>query len=599
MMQAAFPRTALLIGAALALLLAACEPQRMPPIAAPATVAAASPSAPAPAPDNGLAPPRPAVHARHQMAATASPLASAAALAMLDAGGSAVDAAIAAQLVLNLVEPQNSGIGGGGFLLHYDAASHETTAYDGRETAPAAATPDLFIGPDGKPLAFYDAVVGGLAVGTPGTMRLLELVHRDHGKLPWAMLFEPAIELAERGFPVSPRLHAMIAADRFLKTQPAAAAYFYDAAGQPLAVGAMLRNPAFARTLRRLAANGADAFYRGPIAREVVAAVHDAARPGRLAAIDLMRYHAIARPALCRSYRHWRVCGMPPPSSGGVAVLQILGLLEDYDLAALAPDAPATIHLVAEAERLAYADRDRYLADGDFVAVPVDELLARDYLRHRAAAISPMREMGHATPGTPSAATAFAPPAPQLEPLSTSHLAIVDAAGNAVSYTTSIENVFGSRLFVDGFLLNNQLTDFAFRPSADDGLVANRVEPGKRPRSSMAPTLVFDRNGRLVMSIGSPGGGTIIAFVAKALIATLDQKLDIQQAIDLPNFANRNGPTEIEAGTAIEAIAPALKALGHDVKPVELNSGLQGIVVTPDGLVGGADRRREGVALGD
>ena len=574
-----------LVAIAVALLLAACEPQRLPPVAAP------------PAP--GLAPARPPVLARHEMAATANPLASKTALAILKAGGSAVDAAIAAQLVLGLVEPQSSGIGGGGFLLYFDAARHETIAYDGRETAPAAATPDLFIGADGKPLAFWDAVVSGLSVGTPGTMRLLELAHRDHGKLPWSTLFQPAIALAEQGFPVSPRLHALIAADRYLKTQPAAAAYFYDAAGQPLATGAILRNPALARTLRRLAAGGADAFYRGPIAHDVVATVHRAARPGRLAAIDLARYRAIARPAVCRTYRRWLVCGMPPPSSGGVAVLQILGLLEDFDLSALAPDAPATVHLIAEAERLAYADRDRYLADPDFVAVPVDELLARDYLRHRAAAISPVRDMGHAPPGTPSAATAFAPPAPQPEPVSTSHLSIVDAAGNAVSYTTSVENAFGSRLFVDGFLLNNQLTDFSFRPSNDEGLVANRVEPGKRPRSSMAPTLVFDRDGRLVMSIGSPGGGTIIAFVAKALIAALDQKLDIQQAIDLPNFANRNGPTEIEAGTALEAIVPALKALGHDVKPVELESGLQGIMVTPGGLAGGADPRREGVALGD
>ncbi len=579
-----------LVGVALALLLAACEPQRLPPVAA---------APPAPERATGLAPPRPPALAPHQMAATANPLASKAALAMLDAGGSAVDAAIAAQLVLGLVEPQSSGIGGGGFLLYFDAASHETVAYDGRETAPAAATPGLFIDPDGKPLAFYDAVVGGLSVGTPGTMRLMELAHRDHGRLPWSTLFQPAIALAEQGFAVSPRLHKMIAEDRYLRSQPAAAAYFYDAAGQPLATGAILRNPALARTLRRLAAGGAGAFYRGPIAHDVVATVHGAARPGRLAAIDLARYRAIARPALCRTYRRWQVCGMPPPSSGGVAVLQILGLLEDFDLAALAPDAAATVHLIAEAERLAYADRDRYLADGDFVAVPVDELLARDYLRHRAAAISPVRDMGHAPPGTPAAATAYAPPAPQPEPVSTSHLSIVDAAGNAVSYTTSVENAFGSRLFVDGFVLNNQLTDFSFRPSNDEGLVANRVEPGKRPRSSMSPTLVFDRDGRLVMSIGSPGGGTIIAYVAKALIAVLDQRLDIQQAIDLPNFANRNGPTEIEAGTALEAIAPALKALGHEVKPVELESGLQGIMVTPDGLAGGADPRREGVALGD
>jgi gamma-glutamyltranspeptidase/glutathione hydrolase len=602
----AIKRSAASLGLAL-LLLAGCAPQPIPiqPAAtAPAAAARAEPLAQLP-PETAtaVAPPRPAVQARRQMVAAANPLAAAAGLTVLRAGGSAIDAAIAAQLVLNLVEPQSSGIGGGGFLLYYDHdydhAAAAVTAYDGRETAPAAATPDQFLDPAGHPLPFYDAVVGGLSVGTPGDLRLLELAHRQHGKLPWAELFQPAIRLAEEGFPVSPRLHELIAADKYLKTQKAAAHYFYDAAGQPLAVGTKLRNPALARTLRRIAAEGADAFYKGAIARDIVAAVAAAARPGRLSLADLASYRAVTRDALCRSYRSWLICGMPPPSSGGVAVLQILGLLEDYDMSVLPPESVAAVHLVTQAERLAYADRARYLADPDFVPVPVAELVARDYLRHRAAAISPLRDMGTAQAGTPSAATALAPQATDTEHVSTTQISVVDAAGDAVSFTSSIENDFGSRLMVDGFLLNNQLTDFSFRPSADDGPVANRVQPRKRPRSSMSPTLVLDRKGGLVLAVGSPGGSSIIGYVARTLIATLDQRLDIQQAIDLPNFLNANGATQIEQGTVLERLAPTLAAIGHEVERTELNSGLQGIMITPRGLVGGADPRREGVAVGD
>ncbi|MFO1058267.1 MAG: gamma-glutamyltransferase [Dongiaceae bacterium] len=597
----AIKRSAAALGLAL-LALAACVERPIPVRsgAAPAAVAAAGPVArPAPEKAGAIAPPRPAVHARRQMVAAANPLAAAAGLEMLRAGGSAADAAIATQLVLNLVEPQSSGIGGGGFLLYYDRAGGEVAAYDGRETAPAAATPDQFLDAAGKPLAFYDAVVGGLSVGTPGGLRLLEQVHRDHGRLPWAALFQPAIRLAEQGFPVSPRLHRLIAADKYLKTQPAAAAYFFDAEGAPLAVGTTLRNPALARTVRRIAAEGADAFYTGAIARDVVAAVAGAARPGRLALADLAAYRAVKRDALCRGYRIWTVCGMPPPSSGGVAVLQILGLLEDYEMGSLPPESVAAVHLVTQAERLAYADRARYLADPAFVPVPVAELVARDYLRHRAAAISPLRDMGTATAGTPSAATALAPQPADTEHLSTTQISVVDAAGDAVSFTTTIENEFGSRLLVDGFLLNNQLTDFSFRPATDDGPVANRVEPGKRPRSSMAPTIVLDRQGRLRLVVGSPGGASIIGYVARVLIGTLDQGLDIQQAIELPNYLNPNAATQIERGTVLERIAPTLEAIGHKVEAVDLTSGLQGIMVEPGGLVGGADPRREGVAVGD
>jgi len=535
-----------------------------------------------------------------QMVAAANPLAAEAGLAMLRAGGSAVDAAIAAQMVLNLVEPQSSGIGGGGFLLHFAAEDGAIDAYDGRETAPAAATPDMFLDPKGEPMEFDDAVVGGLSVGVPGVLRLLELAHREHGRLPWARLFEPAIDLAKRGFEVSARLAKLIAEDEFLRTYPAAAAYFYDADGAARPAGAVLRNPDFAATLRAVAAGGADAFYRGPIARDIVAAVRGApGNPGRLAESDLNEYRAKAREALCRPYRIWRVCGMPPPSSGGVATLQILGLLEGFDLAALDPASPEAVHLIAEASRLAFADRNRYLADDDFVAVPVGELLSAAYLRRRAETISPARSLGVAEPGRFGDNLARATPPAAPERPSTSHVSVVDGAGNAVSFTSSIEGAFGSRLMVRGFLLNNQLTDFAFRPERNAVPVANRVEPGKRPRSSMAPTLVLHGNGGLRLAVGSPGGASIIGYVVKALVAVLDWQLDPQAAVALPNFVNRNGATVLEADTALAAIAPALKALGHEVELREMTSGLIAVAATPAGLVGGADPRREGVALGE
>ncbi|MFQ5774046.1 MAG: gamma-glutamyltransferase [Kiloniellaceae bacterium] len=539
----------------------------------------------------------PPVRAERQMVAAANPLAAETGLRLLRAGGSALDAAIATQMVLNLVEPQSSGIGGGGFLLHFDAATGEVAAYDGRETAPAEATPDLFLKPDGEPMAFWDAVVGGRSVGVPGLLRMLELAHRAHGRLPWARLFEPAIELAEAGFPVSPRLHALIAADKHLKAFPATAAYFHDAAGDPPAVGSRLKNPAFAATLRRIAREGADAFYTGPIAAEIVAAVRGAARnPGKMSLADLAGYRAKRRAPVCAPYRSSRVCGMPPPTSGGVAVLQILGILARFDLAALAPNSLEAVHLIAEASRLAFADRNRFLGDPDFVDVPLARLLDPDYLRRRAGLISPTASLGTAAPGLPAQNGAM--PA-QPDPPSTTHLVVVDARGNAVSLTASIESAFGSRLTAAGFLLNNELTDFSFRPVVEGRAVANRVEPGKRPRSSMAPSLVLDRQGRLVMAVGSPGGSRIIGYVVKALVASLDWGLDMQAAIGLPNAVNRNGATELEAGTALAALKARLEALGHEVRVRALTSGLHGIAVSAGGLVGGADPRREGVVRGD
>jgi gamma-glutamyltranspeptidase/glutathione hydrolase len=544
--------------------------------------------------------PRPPVQAEKQMVVAANPLAAAAGREMLRQGGTAVDAAVAVQMVLTLVEPQSSGIGGGGFLLHYDAEAQKLSTYDGREAAPVAATPDMFLHADGTPMEFDEAVVGGLSVGVPGALRLLELAHREHGRLPWAKLFEPAITLAEEGFAVSPRLHDLLADDEHLKRLPAAAAYFYQADGAPHPVGTKLRNPALAETLRLIATDGVAVFYEGRIAEDMVAAVTTSPlQPGRLSLADVAAYQAKERDPVCAPYRQWRVCGMGPPSSGGIAVLQMLRLLERFDLAKVAPGSAEAVHLFGQAGRLAFADRDRYVSDPDKVAVPTGQLLAEPYLKERSQLIPADRDLGKATAGELKQQTGWAVPAPQFEPVSTSQVSIVDAEGNAVSFTTTIEGPFGSRLFVDGFLLNNELTDFAFTPERDGQPVANRVEAGKRPRSSMAPTMVFDAQGRLVLVTGSPGGSSIIPYVAKTLIAILDWKLDPQAAVDLPNFANRNGATELEKGSPLEVLAPALQAMGHEIKITSMTSGLAIIAVASDGLLGGADSRREGVAVGD
>ena len=539
---------------------------------------------------------RSAVPAQRHMIAAANPHAAEAGREILRAGGSAVDAAIAAQLVLTLVEPQSSGIGGGGFLLHYRAEDGGVAAYDGRETAPAAATPELFLNAEGRPMGFWEAVVGGRSVGVPGLLRMLELAHQDHGRLPWAFLFEPAIRLAESGFEVSPRLHGLVAKDRFLARQAAARDYFYDAEGQALAVGSLRRNEALAGVLRLVAWGGTEAFYEGAVAEAIVETVRGAANPGDMSLEDLSGYQAKRRDALCRPYRQWQVCGMPPPTSGGVAVLQILGLLERFDLAALGPNGADAAHLIAEAGRLAFADRNQFLADDDFVAVPLDALLDRAYLARRSALITLDERLGKAEPGLSSESAAMPT---QDDPPSTSHLVVVDGKGNAVSMTSSIESAFGARHMVRGFLLNNELTDFSFRPEAGGRPVANRVEPGKRPRSSMAPVIVLDQDGRFLLALGSPGGSRIIGYVARALIAALDWQLDPSAVAGLPHVVNRNGATDIEFGSALQVVAPALRAKGHDLRFREMTSGIHAVAVTPRGLEGGADPRREGVALGD
>jgi gamma-glutamyltranspeptidase/glutathione hydrolase len=560
---------------------------------------------------SGFTPRRAATAVKH-MAAAAHPSAAEAGREILRQGGSAVDAAIAMQMVLTLVEPQSSGIGGGGFLVLYDASRKQIITYDGRETAPAAATPDMFLDANGQPLPFSAASIGGHAVGTPGLLRMLEMAHRDHGRLPWARLFEPAMRLAESGFTVTPRLHKLISGTPELREMPGTRAYFFDTNGEPRAVGTRLENPALFETFRLIANGGADAFYRGQIARDIIAATTSPetqgsrGRQGRLTPADLALYRAIKRDPVCGIYRGLKVCGMGPPSSGGIAVAQTLGILDHFVLRDLSPDSVEAIHLISEASRLAFADRNRYVADADFVPVPIRALLGRRYLEERAALISPSRSMGKAEPGRPGQHSTQRDRYTDdtIEVPGTSHMTAVDAAGNAVALTSSIENAFGSHVFVRGFLLNNEMTDFALQPSNGDGVLSlNRIEPGKRPRSSMAPTIVTDKQNRLVLTIGSPGGPRIIPFVVQTLVAAIDWRLDLQRAVSLPHHVNMNGPTELERGTPLADLAPTLRELGHDVDIRSETSGLHGIMVIRRGdkvqYVGAADPRREGLALGD
>ena len=558
-------------------------------------------------------------YATRHMAAAANPLAAEAGREMLRQGGSAIDSAIAMQAVLTLVEPQSSGIGGGALIVLWDGKAVRT--YDGRETAPAGASEKLFLQADGKPMPFTQAQIGGRSVGTPGVLRALELAHRKHGRLPWATLFEPAIKLAEQGFAISPRLHQLIAADSSMRRSPEMMAYFLNADGSPKAAGTLLKNPALAAVLKRIAEEGPDALYKGAVAEEIVAKVQGHANPGSLSLNDLQAYQAKERQPLCTDYKRWQVCGMPPPSSGGVAIAQILGTLNALQardpslaLATMKPrkssaaagiePAPEAVHLISEAERLAYADRAQYLADADFVPVPVQGLLDPGYLASRAALIGE-RSMGTAQPGTPAGIqVAYAPDRSPLR-ISTSQVVAVDDQGGAVSMTTTVESAFGSHLMVQGFLLNNQMTDFSFIPEENGQKVANRVEPGKRPRSSMAPTLIFDRaSGEFLATLGSPGGSQIIEYVAKSTIGLLDWNLDAQTAINLPNFGSRNGPTELERGQFSNELIQALKDKGHSVNEIDMTSGTQAIVRVRDAqgkasLAGGADPRREGQALGD
>ena len=527
--------------------------------------------------------------APQSMVAAAHPLAVEAGVETLRRGGTAMDAAIAVQMVLGVVEPQASGIGGGGFLLHYDAASGAIDVYDGRETAPAGATPGMFLGSGGKPLAFPQAVASGISVGVPGVLAMLQVAHKEHGKLAWHDLFQPAIGIARDGFVVPPRLAAWLEKAPFLRADSAIAAAYFNGDGSPKKRGERMANPALAEMMESIGVQGVQAFYRGDVAREMAERVRSHVRPGTLTEQDLVDYRPVKREALCGQYRVWTVCSMPPPSSGAVAILQALALLEPFDLAHETPDSARALHLIAEASRLAFADRDRYIADPAFVAVPVSGLLSKDYLDQRRKLMSPDHAMGKIGPGVP----------PGYVERGTSHVSIVDRWGNAVSFTTTIEAPFGAEIMVRGFLLNNELTDFSALPEIDGRPIANRVEPGKRPRSSMSPTLVFDRERTLIAVVGSSGGARIIGDTLQAVIGLLDWNLSAQQALAQPRILNLNGATELEDGTPLASHADGLKALGHQVQLRKHDGGLTAIRRTADGWDGAADPRRDGSAQGE
>ena len=545
--------------------------------------------------------------------AAANPLATDAGYQVLKAGGNAIDAAIAVQMVLNLVEPQSSGIGGGAFLMLYDG--EDVRAYDGRETAPQGVNGELFL-QDGEPMAFNEAVVSGLSVGVPGTLRMLEKAHAEQGDLAWSELFTPAITLAEEGFAVSSRLHTSLVNDEFLRQDPLARQFYYDADGEPIAVGETLKNPALAAVFRQIAEQGSAVLHEGAVAEDIVERVQNhPERPGSLTLEDMSGYEALARDPLCTPWQQWEVCGFPPPSSGHLTVMQILGMLDRQPLLEAPLDngvsSSGWLHQFLEASRLAFADRGRYIADPDFVEAPGGDwslMLAPEYLKQRSALIGEMSMGDSAEPGNPGELDVSWASQPEQPEYGTSHISIVDEEGNAVAMTTTIEQAFGSRIMSDGgtglaggFLLNNELTDFSFVPEIDGEPVANRVEPGKRPRSSMSPTLVFDQDtGELVASLGSPGGAAIIHYTARTLVALRDWGLSAQEALNLPHAITLGGDVYVEEGRFPEATIESLRERGHTVSERQLTSGLQAIMRLEDGtLFGGADPRREGVVMGD
>jgi len=541
-----------------------------------------------------------AVYGKKFMISAANPYASRAGYKMLKQGGSAIDAVIATELVLTLVEPQSSGIGGGSYLLHWDNKAHKMLAFDGRETAPHKATSSLFLQSNGKPLRWIDAVVGGRSVGVPGLLAAFKKAHDQYGKLPWTTLFEPAINLAEQGFVVSPRLAKLLTMNfnPGIRKLPEINHYFFPN-GNSLKAGELLVNKKLAQVFRSIAKDGIDVFYKGWLAKKIVNKVqHAAIAPGLLSLQDLSSYQVPVREPVCGQYRRYNLCGMPPSSSGGVAVIQILKQLEPFHLSQYKPNSVEALHLFTQSSRLAFADRDRYLADTDFVSVPVDGLIADDYMLKRSKLISLNQDMGKAFAGKPQGALAQADDN-AIERPSTSHISIVDAQGNAVSMTSSVENAFGSALMVEGFILNNQLTDFSLDPKRHGNWVANRVAANKRPRSSMSPMMVFNKDNSLKLLVGSPGGSRIIDYVAQTIIGVLDWGLDPQAAINLPKITNRNYVTTIEKGTNLEQLKSMFEAKGHRVQVRDLNSGIHAIEVTKQGLVGGADPRREGLVLTD
>ncbi len=552
------------------------------------SVAPATPVAAAPAPSESVA--------RGPFVSAANPLAAEAGMAVLRRGGSAADAAVAIQAVLGLVEPQSSGLGGGAFMMYFDAASGEITAYDGRETAPSAATPELFY-ENGEPLAFVDAVLSGRSTGAPGAVAMLAMAQKDHGTLAWRDLFGDAERLARDGFEVSPRLAGMINSARVPQAGTRwAEAYFTRPDGRRYQTGDVLRNPAYARTLARLADQGPAVFYGGPIGDAIAATTAEGPRPGALTAADIAAYRPLRRDVICRPYRVYVVC-VPPPPSSGLAVLQLLAMAErtpDIDRGADSPEAWVAF---GRLQRLMYADRDRYVGDNDFVGVPIAGLLDPDYVAARAALVPALN--GPAEAGRPAGAPPVGADA-TAEPGGTTHLVVVDALGNAVSMTTTVESVFGSGRMAEGFFLNNQLTDFSFTPLEDGHPAANAVAAGKRPRSSMTPVLILDRQGRLVGALGSPGGSSILAYVAKALIGVLDWNLTVQQAFDLPNLVVRGKMVGADTALVAPEIQAALARAGMALEPnATETSGLHGGLWRNGRWDGGADNRREGVVLSE
>ncbi|WP_404819186.1 gamma-glutamyltransferase [Vibrio tritonius] len=541
------------------------------------------------------------VTSKHWMVNAANPHASEVGAQILREGGNAIDAMVSMQLMLGLVEPQSSGIGGGAFMVYWDAKQQKLTSFDGRETAPLDAKPSLFLDEKGEPLKFYDAVVGGRSVGTPGVVKLLWDTHQRYGKLPWEKLIEPIAKVAENGFKISPRLAQLIAGDQEkLSRYPDTRRYFFNADGSPKTEGTLLKNPEYAATLKAIAKGGADAFYHGKIAQDIVEHVQTAqGNPGVLSQKDFDTYQVKQREPVCTGYESYDICGMGPPTSGGMTVGQIVAMTQYFDLPKWGPNDARSWQVIADASRLAFADRDQYIADEDYVPVPKEGLLNRDYLKQRAELIQPGKALTKVEPGKPQWQQAqVRSPDESIELPCTSHFNIIDRDGNVVSMTTSVENVFGSRLMVHGFILNNELTDFSFRSQVDGKPVANRVEPGKRPRSSMSPMIILQDN-KPYMAIGSPGGSRIIGYVAESLIAHLAWGMDIQQAVSLPHILNRFGQMEIEKGTSAEKWVSQFKAQGYDVKVQDLNSGLHAIRVTDHGLEGAADPRREGISIGE
>jgi gamma-glutamyltranspeptidase/glutathione hydrolase len=570
------------------------------------TLLAGALAAAGPAQPQAAAPQAPASASRYAdlpssttgMVSAADPRASAAGVEILRAGGSAADAAAATMLALSVVEPQSSGIGGGGFLVYHDAASETVSTLDGRETAPMAATPNYFLDANGQPRPHAEAVPGGLSVGVPGNIRLIERLHEDHGRLPWARLFEPAIRLARDGFAMTPRMRAALESPNSLaRMSEWSRNHYYEADGTPKPVGTILRNPELAATLEQIARLGPDWFYVGPNAQALVETARNSPRnPAVIETGDLAAYQVHERPAVCGTYRGYRICGMGPPSSGGLTVFQILKQLERFDLSALGPDSPVAWHLIAESGRLAYADRDTFIGDPDYVDVPIAGMMDETYLAGRSALISPDHALAEARAGNPPGAPARTTAA-SAEVRSTTHFVVVDRAGNVASYTSTVEGPWGSGLTVGGYVLNNELTDFTFAPVRDGAPVANRPEGGKRPMSSMSPTIVYNPDGSIRLAVGAAGGPTIIAQVAKAIIGVLDWRMSAQEAIAQPFILGWGDRVLVERGTRLEAMAPQLRAMGHQVVPIPSGFKANAIERVDGRWIGAADPRSEGVAI--